>query len=358
MNEKQILVINPNPKNTMIAVYENNKVVFLKTARHKEGELAKFDELLDQEKWRTDIVLTELKENDIDLNKIDIIIARSGLIKPVESGAYEVNDAMIKDLKKGIIGHHAHNLGGLIARNLLTHLTNAKAYIADPIVVDEMQAVARISGNPMFERKSVFHALNQKTVARKYAKSVSKEYEDLNLVVVHIESGVSIGAHKAGRVIDVNQTFDGGGPFSFERAGTLPVGDLLRMAFSGKYSEKDLFKLINEESGLKAYLGVNSMAEMEDRVRGGDERAEFIMHAMAYQIAKSIGGKYAVLEGEVDAIILSGEPFHCKIFIDRISKHVHKIAPIAVYPNEDAMEAMAINGLAILRGEKEIKEYK
>ncbi len=358
MNEKQILVINPNPRDTMIAVYENNKVVFLKTVRHKEGELAKFDELLDQEKWRTEIVLKEIKDNEIDLRSIHIIIARSGLIKPVESGAYEVNDTMIKDLKKGVMGEHAHNLGGIISQNLLPHLPNAKAYIADPIVVDEMQAVARISGNPMFERKSVFHALNQKTVARKYAKSVSKEYEDLNLIAVHIESGVSVGAHKGGRVIDVNQTFDGGGPFSFERAGTLPVGDLLRLAFSGKYNEKQFFKLINEESGLKAYLGVNSMAEMEDRVRGGDERAEFIMQAMAYQISKTIGSKYAVLECNVDAIILSGEPFHCKLFVDRISQHVHKMAPMAVYPNEDAMEAMAINGLSILRGEKDIKEYK
>lgn len=358
MHDQRILAINPDKAHTRIAVYEGTNIVYLKTIRHKEQELAKFESVIGQDNFRTDLILNELKDNDIDLGSIVIIMGRGGLIKPVPSGIYAVNDRMLKDLRTGVQGIHANNLGGIIADKLTAHLPNAKAYIADPVVVDELEDLARVSGHPNFQRKSVFHALSQKTVARKYAKANNVNYDDLNLIVVHMESGVSIGAHRNGKVVDVNQTFDGAGPFSLERSGTLPVGDLLRMAFSGEYTKDDLFRMINEESGYKAYLGTSNAAEVEEMIRGGDEKAEFISNALAYQIAKTIGGKFAVLKGEVDAILLSGEPFHCKRFANSISERVKKLAPVSVYPNEDVIEAMAMNGLRILKGETEAKEYK
>ncbi len=358
MINQRILAINPDKTHTRIAVYENTNIVYLKTIRHKEKELEKFESIMDQDDFRTDIVLRELKDNEIDLESIAIIMGRGGLIKPVSSGIYEVNERLLEDSRKGIQGIHANNLGAIIADNLARELPNAKAFIADPVVVDELEDLARVSGNPMWERKSVFHALSHKFVARKYAKANNVNYEDLNLIVVYMESGVSVGAHHRGRVVDVNQTFDGAGPFSFERAGTLPAGDLIRTAYSRKYTQEELFKLINEESGYKAYLGTANPAEVEEMIRNGDEKAEFISNALAMQIAKTIGGKYTVLKGDVDAILLSGEPFHCKRFSNSISERVNKLAPVTVYPNEDVIEAMAMNGLRILQGEAEAKEYK
>lgn len=357
MFDKRILAINPDKDHTRMAVYESTNIVYLKTIRHKEEELKKFKTIPEQDDFRTNLILEELKDNEIPLDSIAVIMGRGGLVQPMESGIYEVNQKMIQDLRKGVQGMHANNLGGIIADKIASQLPNAKAYIADPMVVDELEPLARVTGNPRFERKSVFHALNHKTVARKFAKANNVTYEDLKLIIVHIESGVSIGAHKHGKVIDVNQTFDGAGPFSFERAGTLPVGDLIRMAFSGEITQEELFRMINEESGYKAYLGTSNPAEVEEMIRGGDEKAEFISNALAYQIAKTIGGKFAVLEGECDAILLSGEPFHCKRFANSISKRVNKLAPVSVYPNEDVIEAMAMNGLRLLKGEAEVKKY-
>lgn len=358
MINHRILAINPDKEHTRIAIYENTNIVYLKTIRHKEQELKKFDSIMDQDDFRTGLVLQELKDNDIDLNSIAVIMGRGGLVKPVPSGIYEVNDRLLEDSRKGVQGIHANNLGAIIANNLALELPNAKAYIADPVVVDEMEDLARVSGNPKFERKSVFHALSHKFVARKYAKANNVNYEDLNLIVVYMESGVSIGAHYRGKVIDVNQTFDGAGPFSFERAGTLPAGDLIRTIYREEYSEEELFRMINEESGYKAYLGTANPAEVEEMIRGGDKEAEFISNALAMQIAKTIGGKYTVLKGDVDAILLSGEPFHCKRFSNSISERVKKLAPVTVYPNEDVIEAMAMNGLRILQGEAQAMEYK
>jgi butyrate kinase len=301
--------------------------------------------------------MDQLVDNDIQTDLIAIVMGRGGLIKPVKSGIYAVNKAMIDDLKSGARGEHPNNLGALIAQKIAEQLPDAKAFIADPVVVDELEDLARVSGHPQFERKSVFHALSQKSVARKYAKANNLNYNDINLIVVHMESGVSIGAHRKGKVVDVNQTFDGAGPFSSERAGTLPVGDLLRMAFSGKYTKEALFRMINEESGYKAYLGTSNHAEIEEMIRKGNKKAEFISNALAYQIAKSIGGKFAVLEGECDGILFSGEPFHCKRFVNAISKRVEKFAPISVYPNEDVIESMAMNGLRLLKGEVTPQEY-
>ncbi|MCF8298598.1 MAG: butyrate kinase [Saprospiraceae bacterium] len=358
MITSKILAINPNPTTTKIAIYKSTKLVFLKTIKHKEEELKQFKELSDQVEYRSKLILAELDDNDINPELIHIIVSRGGLIKPLVSGVYSINKKMENDLKVGIFGQHANNLGGLIANYLTKSLTNAKSYIADPSVVDELDDVSRVSGHPLFERRSIFHALNQKSVSRKFAKSINKKYDELNLIVTHIESGISVGAHENGRVIDVNQAFDGAGPFSFERTGTLPVGDLLRLCFSGKYSEDEIMEMVTQKGGLVAYLGVNNLTELETKVESGDEKANFIAYAMAYQVAKEIGAMYTVLQGDIDGIILSGEIFHWTKFTNWVSDRIEKIGPIAVYPNEDEMEALAANGLMILRGEVEVLEYK
>jgi len=358
MLSNYILVVYPEVTTTKLAVYQGNNLVFLKIIKHSKEDLGRFPEMTEQVQYRTDAVLAELHENEIHLNAISLIMSRGGLIKPVKSGIYEVNERMKEDLKKGIMGVHETNLGGLVADEIAKLIPGAKAYLADPVVVDELDDVARVTGLPMIERKSVFHALNHKNIARNYSKSHNKHYEALNLIVAHIGSGgVSIGAHHHGKVVDVNQAFDGDGPFSLTRAGSLPVGSLIDLCFSGKYTKADVRKMITEEGGLKAYLGTSNINVVEDRVEKGDEKARFILHAMAYQVSKEIGALFTVLEGDVDAILLSGPIFNSRMFTDEIKRRVGKIAPITVYPTINDMDSLAANALRILKGETEILEY-
>ena len=353
-----ILVINPKNTSSKIAVYKDSKLCFLKTIKYTDEQLAACGSIPGQLEIRKNAILQELKDNDINVNKLQIIVARGGLIKPVKSGVYEVNDKMRDDLLKGVMGMHATNLGGIIAADIAA-MTNAKAIIADPVVVDELEEVARISGHPLFERKSIFHSLNQKVVARKYAKSISRKYEDLSLLIVHAGGGgISVGAHIQGRVVDVNQAFDGDGPFSMERSGTLPSGDLVRLCFSGKYSQKEILEMITVKGGLYAYLGTTNLNSIEKRINEGDEKAAFIMYAMAYQLAKEIGGMCTVLDGKPDAIILSGDLFHQSVFTSQLIKKVEKISPIAVMPDEDEIDALAMNAIGVMKGEIEVLEYK
>jgi len=255
------------------------------------------------------------------------------------------------------MGMHATNLGGIIAADIAA-LNNAKAIIADPVVVDELEDVARISGHPLFERKSIFHALNQKVVARKYAKSINRKYDELGLLVVHAGGGgISVGVHKNGKVVDTNQAFDGDGPFSIERAGTLPAGDLVKLCFSGRYSEKEVMEIITAKGGLYGYLGTTSLTTIEKRIAEGDEKASFIMYAMAYQLAKEIGGMCTVLDGKPDAIILSGELFNNSNFTRDLSRKIEKIAPIALYPDENEVDALAMNAIGVMKGEIEVLQY-
>lgn len=353
-----ILVINPKNTSSKIAVYKDSKMCFLKTIKYTEEQLAACGSVPGQLEMRKNAILKELSDNDINVNKLQLVVARGGLIKPVGSGVYEVNEQMRQDLLKGVMGMHATNLGGLIAGDIAV-LTNARAIIADPVVVDELDDVARISGHPLFERKSIFHALNQKVVARKYAKSISRKYEELNLLVVHAGGGgISVGAHKNGRVVDVNQAFDGDGPFSMERTGSLPIGDLIRLCFSGKYTENEIMNMVTARGGLYAYLGTTNLNTIEKRIADGDENAAFILYAMAYQLAKEIGGMCTVLNGKPDAIILSGELFHHSGFTGHLTKKVEKIAPISIYPDEDDVDALAMNAFGVIKGEIEVLEYK
>jgi len=352
-----ILVINPKNTSSKIAVYKDSKLCFLKTIKYTDEQIAACGTIPGQLEMRKNAILQELKDNDININKLKIVIARGGLVKPVKSGVYEVNDRMREDLLKGVMGMHATNLGGIIAADIAA-LNNAKAIIADPVVVDELEDVARISGHPLFERKSIFHALNQKVVARKYAKSINRKYDELGLLVVHAGGGgISVGAHKNGRVVDTNQAFDGDGPFSIERAGTLPAGDLVKLCFSGKYSEKEIMEIITAKGGLYGYLGTTSLTTIEKRIAEGDEKASFIMYAMAYQLAKEIGGMCTVLDGKPDAIILSGELFNNSNFTRDLSRKIEKIAPIALYPDENEVDALAMNAIGVMKGEIEVLQY-
>ena len=352
-----ILVINPKNTSSKIAVYRDMKICFLKTIKYSEEDLAACGSIPGQLEMRKEAILKELKDNDINVNKLKIVIARGGLIKPVKSGVYEVNDRMREDLLNGVMGMHATNLGGVIAADIAA-MTNALAIIADPVVVDELDDVARISGHPLFERKSIFHALNQKVVARKYAKSMNMKYDDMNLLVVHAGGGgISVGAHKNGRVVDVNQAFDGDGPFSLERSGSLPVGDLVRLCFSGQKTEQEIMEMITAKGGLHAYLDTANISTIEKRISEGDEKAAFTMYAMAYQLAKEIGGMCTVLDGKPDVIILSGELFHNSEFTRQLSRKIEKIAPLAIYADENEVDALAINAIGVMKGEIEVLQY-
>ncbi|MFH0759659.1 MAG: butyrate kinase [Bacteroidota bacterium] len=357
MDADYILAINPGATSTKIAVFRTNKFVFLKTIRHDCDELQGYKKTVDQLEMRLGLVRSEVKENHIPFDSVGMIIARGGLIRPIESGIYEVNEAMIKDLYEGVMGDHASNLGGLIAHRLISEFPNAKAYIADPVVVDELQDVARISGHPDFHRISIFHALNQKSTARSYAHSRGMEYEDLNLIIAHLGSGITVGAHKKGRVIDVNNGLDGEGPFGPERSGTLPTGALVQYCFQEGRTLEEVKKILAGEGGLFAYLGLKDAYTVERLAREGNRKARLIQEAMAYQISKEIGAMSAVLGGEVHAIIITGGIAHNPDLTGYIKEHVGFIAPVFIYPGEDEMRALALNGSMLLKGSITAREY-
>jgi butyrate kinase len=357
MDANYIVAINPGATSTKIAVTCDNKFVFLKNIRHEADKLNAYGKTADQLEFRMNLVLQEVQENHVPFDQVGLIVARGGLIHPIESGVYEVNQAMLHDLEKGIMGDHASNLGGLIANRLLEKFPKAKAYIADPVVVDELQDVARISGHPLFHRISIFHALNQKSTARTYAHSRGMEYEDLNLIVAHLGSGISVGAHKKGRVIDVNNALNGEGPFGPERSGTLPAGELVRFCFEGGHTREEADDMLTGKGGIFAYMGYNDARKLERSAREGDPKSRLIQDAMAYQISKEIGAMAAVLGGEVHAILITGGIAHNPDLTGYIKERVGFIAPVFIYPGEDEMRALALNGSMLLNGKLEPKEY-
>ncbi len=355
--EHNILVINPGSTSTKIAVYHNSKPAFLKTIIHPVEELHRFKRIADQFEYRKGIILEELKNSHIDINKLEVVIGRGGLVKPIKSGVYKINEQMKEDLKEGVLGEHASNLGGLIADDIARDLPKSQAFIADPVVVDELEDVARFTGHPEFKRLSIFHALNQKATARSYARLMNKKYEELNLVIAHMGGGISVGAHYRGRVIDVNQALDGEGPFSPERSGTLPAGALVRHCFESGKSLNEIRCMITGEGGYMAYLNTNSAYEVELMAVDGDEKARKIQDAMSYQIGKEIAAMCAVLKGDVDAIILTGGISHNPMIVEYVKKMVSFIAPVIIYPGEGEMHALAWNALLVLKKEIIPKEY-
>ncbi len=357
MEKVKILVINPGSTSTKVAVFENENQIFVENIKHNAEDLKKFDKITDQFEFRKQIIEQELKNKGIDINAIKIVMGRGGLLRPIESGVYEVNEPMLTDLKNNLQGEHASNLGGILAYEIAKNIPGARAFIADPVVVDEMDDIARVAGHPNFVRKSIFHALNQKAVARAYAKEKGTRYEDLNLIVAHLGGGISVGAHQKGKVIDVNQALNGDGPFSPERSGTLPVNQVIDTCFSGQYSKTEIQKMVTGRGGLVAYLGTNDAYEVEIRAEKGNKDAAFYFEAMAYQVAKEIGALGTVLKGQVDAIILTGGIAKSQMFVDWVKERTSHIAPVAVFPGEDEMSALAMNGLAVYKGELQPKVY-
>jgi len=353
----RLLIINPGSTSTKIAIYDNEKPVFEEVLRHSSEELAPFPTIYSQYQFRKDVILDTLNKKDINLTKLSAVVGRGGLLHPIPGGTYEVNDKMVEDLRIGLLGQHASNLGGILAREIASQL-NIPSYIVDPVVVDEMDDVARVSGMPEIERISIFHALNQKAVARRVAVDLGKSYDEINLIVAHLGGGISVGAHKKGRIVDVNNALDGQGPFSPERAGGLPVQGLLKMCFSGKYTQDEIKKKLKGKGGLVAYLNTNDAREVGKMIADGNKKAELIYRAMAYQVAKEIGICAAVLAGDVDAIVLTGGIAYSKMLTGWIKERTEFISKVLIYPGEDEMIALAQGGLRVLRGEEKAKEYK
>ena len=352
----KLLIINPGSTSTKIGVYEDETQIFEETLRHSSEEIAKYDGIYGQFQFRKDVILNVLKEKNFDIANLDAVVGRGGLLKPIQGGTYAVSETMLEDLKVGVQGQHASNLGGIIANEIAKGL-NIPSFIVDPVVVDELDDVARISGLPQIQRICIFHALNQKAVAKRYAKQENKKYEDINVIVAHMGGGISVGAHRNGKIVDVNNCLDGEGPFSPERSGGLPVGDLAKLCFSGKYTLDEVKKLITGKGGLVAYLNTNDARDVIKLIEQGDKNAELIFNAMSYQVAKEIGSCAAVLGGKVDAIILTGGIAYGKEIVNYIKERVSFIAPVVVYPGEDELLALAQGGLRVLKGEEKAREY-
>ena len=355
----RVLVINPGSTSTKIAVYDDDKALFTQVLRHQAEEIARFGGIIEQYEFRKDLVLKAMEQNDISPSTLDAVVGRGGLVKTVVGGTYKVNDIMLKDLQNpNLWGRiHASNLGAFIAKSIADD-QNISAYIVDPVTVDEFPEIARISGIPEIERKSLFHALNIRYTAHKLAKQLNKDFHNTNMIAVHMGGGITVACIRNGKVIDTNNALLGMGPFSPQRAGALPIGDLLELAFSGKYTKKELLSKLAKESGLLAYLGTDNGIEIEKRIQNGDKKAELILKAMCYQTAKEMGAFAAVLEGKVDAIFLTGGLAYDKFIVDEITKMTGFIAPVHVLPGENEMEALSQGVIRVLKGLEEEKIYK
>ncbi len=354
----KILAINPGSTSTKFAVYFDEECVLNKTILHSFDDLFQYETILDQFDYRKGLIIDALVEEGIDVDSIKLVIGRGGLTHPVESGIYHVNHLMLKHVRESVMAQHASNLGPLLADYIALQIPNAQAFIADPVVTDELDEIARVSGNKHFSRLSIFHALNQKATARIHAKEMGKKYNEMRLIVAHLGGGISVGVHKNGRVVDVNNGLNGEGPFSPERSGTLPAGQLIDICFSGKYSKAKIDRMVLGEGGFVSYLGTNNAKEVENRAEAGDDYAAFIQEALFYQTVKIIGEMATVLEGKVDAILLTGGMAYSVKLEKYIRQKAGFIAPIYVYPGEDELAALAMNALRIARGEAEVKEYR
>jgi len=352
----RILVINPGSTSTKVAMFSNEQLLFDKKIEHNIKKLSNSNKIIDQYHFRQDIILNFLKEKGIDLSTLNAVVGRGGLLKPIASGTYRVNKKMLEDLRKGVSGEHASNLGGILAYGIAENLF-IPAYIVDPVVIDEMKPVARISGMPEIPRISIFHALNQKAVSRKAALDLGKKYEKVNFIVVHLGGGISVGIHCKGKVVDVNNALNGEGPFTPERSGGIPAGGLVNLCFSGKFTKDEIIKKIKSKGGLVAYLNTNDVREVVKMIKQGDKKAKLILEAMAYQVAKEIGAAATVLKGQIDAIILTGGIAYANEFINLIKDRISFLSLVMVYPGEEEMLALCEGALRVLRGEEVEKIY-
>jgi len=352
----RILVINPGSTSTKFAVYEGETPLLLRSIRHKPEELAPYKTVLDQFEFRYNLVMNEIKVTNVDFN-FKAVIGRGGLAKAVPGGVYEINEKMLEDTRK-TTREHACNLGCLIAHKIAQQIPGCRSFIADPVVVDELNDYARICGIPEIKRCSIWHPLNQKAIARRFAREIGKKYEDMNLIICHLGGGISVAAHEKGVAVDAPNALDGEGPFTPERAGTIPAADLVRLCFSGKYTKEELLKMITGKGGLNAHLGTTDLLEIEERINNGDKHAKLVLDAMIYHVAKAIAAQSAVLCGKIDAILLTGGMAHSDYLTGELRKRIDFLAPTYCFPGEDEMGALAGNAAAVLNGKREAKEYK
>ena len=365
-NVFRILAINPGSTSTKFSLYDNEVCVVTKNISHDTAQLSQYGSVLNQKEFRKNCVMQSLKSFDVDTASIDAIAGRGGLLKPIESGVYIINKKMLDDLHSATAAIHASALGAIIASEIAAGLETkdransvraVNAYVVDPIVVDEMDRNAKLTGMPGIERSSVFHALNQKAIAKRLAKQLGKPYENARFIVAHLGGGITIGAHRYGRVIDVNDALAGEGPFTPERTGAVPLVPVINMCFSGEYTQNEMIEKVTKYGGMKAYLGTNDETEVEKMINDGDEFAALVSDSMAYQVSKEIGAMTAVLEGLVDAIILTGGLAYSNRFTGAIKQRVDKLAPVYVFPGEDEMLALASGVLRVLRGEEKAARY-
>ena len=350
------LIINPGSTSTKIGVFEDETLLFEETLRHSTEEIAQYASIVDQKDFRKKIITDLLKEKDFDIKSLGIVVGRGGMLKPIPGGTYAVTDDLLEDLKIGKQGQHASNLGGILAREIADEI-GVPSYIVDPVVVDELAPVARYSGVKELPRTSVFHALNQKAVAKRYSKEAGKAYDSMNLIVVHMGGGVSVGAHEKGKVIDVFNALDGDGAFSPERAGAVPSGALIKMCFSGEYTEKEVYSKIVGKGGFNSYLGTNDMRNVIKMIEEGNEEAKAMFDAFIFQVTKDIGSMACVLNGKVDQIIVTGGIAYNAKVIEALKEKAGWIAPFTVYPGEDELLALVQGGLRVLNGEEKAMEY-
>lgn len=350
------LIINPGSTSTKIGVFEDETLLFEETLRHSTEEISQYATIVDQKDFRKNIILALMKEKEFDMKSLNVIVGRGGMLKPIPGGTYAVTDELLEDLKTGFQGQHASNLGGILAREIGDSI-GVPSYIVDPVVVDELMTIARYSGVPELPRTSVFHALNQKAVAKRYARESGESYDSLNLVVVHMGGGVSVGAHEKGKIVDVFNALDGDGAFSPERAGAVPSGALIKMCFSGKYTEKEVYKKLVGGGGFNAYCGTNDMRDVEKMADAGDEHAIEVREAFILQVAKDIGSMACVLNGKVDQIIMTGGIAYDKAVVEGLKKRAGFIAPVTVYPGEDELLALAQGAIRVINGEEAAMTY-
>ena len=353
----RILTVNPGSTSTKIAVFDGEEEIFSETLRHSAEELAVYDTVADQWDFRRALVLNALEEHGLNLGSMNAIACRGGLLRPIPSGTYTINDAMLKDCREGHLGHHASNLGALIGHEIERD-TGIPAFVVDPPSVDEMCAEACYSGHPIVRRTSLFHALNQKAVARRYAKETGRRYEDLRLVVCHMGGGISVGAHVKGKVMDTENAFGGEGPFTPGRAGSMPVNEIIKLSFSGKYTQEELMDMMTRTGGMYAYAGTTSVRDLEQRAAQGEENVQELLEAFCYQVSKEIAAMAAAMNGRVDQILLTGGIAYSEYITSRLRERTEWIAPVTVYPGEDEMLSLAQGVLRVLEGKESAREYR
>lgn len=351
-----ILVINPGSTSTKLAVFKDTEKVVQENLDHDVKELQQFEKITDQYAYRKEAILNWLSHHGINSNELIAVVGRGGLLRPMPSGTYLVTEPMLEDLKIGVQGEHASNLGGMIA-HAIAKTEGISAYIVDPVAVDEFEPLARISGMPEIQRRSLVHALNVRAIAHSYAEDIGNKINDLNLIVAHLGGGISIAPLRKGKIVDVNNANEMG-PFSPERTGGLPIGDLVKMCYSGSYTFAELKKKMRGNGGLAAYLGTNDAREVQKMIDSGNKEAKLIFESMGYQIAKEIGAMSAVLNGKVDAILMTGGIAYSEYLMNYIKEHVEFIAPVIVKPGEDEMKALNLGTLRVLNGEDTVKIYE